>query len=87
MIEELSVPLRDVVNYEKQIDNDSDMYQKLLWAERQINSSLEEIQDMVHNLMLYYTITLYIALSHVTVNKHIIIDILLYVTCSKIVIC
>ena len=58
MIEELSVPLRDVVNYEEQVDNDSDMYEKLLWAERQINSSLEEIQDMVHNLMLYYTIAI-----------------------------
>ena len=49
MIEELSVPLRDVVKYEEHVDNDSDMYEKLLWAERQINSSLEEIQDMVHN--------------------------------------
>ena len=58
MIEELSAPLRDVVNYEEQVDNDSDMYEKLLWAERQINSSLEEIQDMVHNLMLYYTIAI-----------------------------
>ena len=58
VIEELSVPLRDVVNYEEQVDNDSDMYEKLLWAERQINSSLEEIQDMVHNLMLYYTIAI-----------------------------
>ena len=58
MIEELSVPLRDVVNYEEQVDNDSDMYEKLLWAERQINSSLEDIQDMVHNLMLYYTIAI-----------------------------
>ena len=86
MIEELSVPLRDVVNYEEHVNDDSDMYQKLLWAERQINSSLDEIQDMVHNLMLYCTIAIYIALSHVTVNKHIIIDIL-YVTCSKIVIC
>ena len=58
MIEELSVPLRDVVNYEEQVNDDSDMYEKLLWAERQINSSLEEIQDMVHNLMLYYTIAI-----------------------------
>ena len=62
MIEELSVPLRDVVNYEEQVDNDSDMYEKLLWAERQINSSLEEIQDMVHNLMLYYTIAIQLAI-------------------------
>ena len=86
MIEELSVPLRDVVNYEEHVNDDSDTYQRLLWAERQINSSLDEIQDMVHNLMLYYTIAIYIALLHVTVNNHIIIDIL-YVTCSKIVIC
>ena len=61
-MEELSVPLRDVVNYEEQVDNDSDMYEKLLWAERQINSSLEEIQDMVHNLMLYYTIAKQLAI-------------------------
>ena len=47
VIEELTVPLRDVMNYEAHISNDSDMYQKLMWAESQINSSLEEIQDMV----------------------------------------
>ena len=64
MIEELSVPLRDVVNYEEQVNDDSDMYEKLLWAERQINSSLEEIQDMVHNLMLYYTIASYTLYCH-----------------------
>ena len=47
VIEELTVPLRDVMNYEAHISNDSDIYQKLMWAESQINSSLEEIQDMV----------------------------------------
>ena len=47
VIEELTVPLRDVMNYEARNSNDSDMYQKLMWAESQINSSLEEIQDMV----------------------------------------
>ena len=47
VIEELTVPLRDVMNYEAHNSNDSDMYQKLMWAESQINSSLDEIQDMV----------------------------------------
>ena len=47
VIEELTVPLRDVMNYEAYISNDSDIYQKLIWAESQIISSLEEIQDMV----------------------------------------
>ena len=47
VIEELTVPLRGVMNYEAHISNDSDIYQKLMWAESQINSSLEEIQDMV----------------------------------------
>ena len=51
VIEELTVPLRDVMNYEAHISNDSDIYQKLMWAESQINSSLEEIQDMVCSYM------------------------------------
>ena len=47
VIEELTVPLRDVMNYEAGISTDSDIYQKLTWAESQINSSLAEIQDLV----------------------------------------
>ena len=47
VIEELTVPLRAVVNYEAHVGNDSDKHEKLLWAERQINTSLEEIQNMV----------------------------------------
>ena len=47
VIEDLIVPLRDVMNYEAGISTDSDIYQKLMWAESQINSSLAEIQDMV----------------------------------------
>lgn len=48
VIEELAVPLRAVLNYEAHVGNDSDKYQKLVWAERQINTSLEEIQNMVY---------------------------------------
>ena len=47
VIEELTVPLKDVLNYEAGISNDSNIYQRLMWAESQINSSLEEMQDMV----------------------------------------
>ena len=47
VIDELTVPLKDVLNYEAGISNNSDIYQRLMWAESQINSSLEEIQDMV----------------------------------------
>ena len=47
VIEELTVPLRDMVNYEAGISNHSDIHEKLMWAESQINSSLAEIQDMV----------------------------------------
>ena len=47
VIEELTVPLRDVMNYEGRNSNDSDMYRKLMLAESYINSSLDEIQDMV----------------------------------------
>ena len=55
VIEELTVPLRAVVNYEAHVGNDSDKYEKLLWAERQINTSLEEIQNMVHYYSTIYT--------------------------------
>ena len=47
VIDELTVPLKDVLNYEAGISNNSDIHQRLMWAESQINSSLEEIQDMV----------------------------------------
>ena len=53
VIEELTVPLRDVLNYEAHINSNSDKYRKLVWTERQINSSLEEIQNMVYSFRLY----------------------------------
>ena len=44
----LTAPLRDVVNYEaNHTSNDSYIYEKLSWAQEQINSSLEEMQNMV----------------------------------------
>ena len=41
------IPLRDVVNYEAHISNDSDVYNKLTWVQAQINTSLEEILNVV----------------------------------------
>ena len=46
----LTAPLRDVVNYEAQINNASDIYQKLTWVQEQINSSLRELHDMVSKI-------------------------------------
>ena len=47
ILNELTVPLRDVLNYEAHNINDSDPYEKLSWAQTQLNTSLEEIQDIV----------------------------------------
>ena len=33
VIEELSAPLRNVLNYEAHINDDSDIYRKLMWAQ------------------------------------------------------
>ena len=52
MLNELTTPLRDVVNYEGQIGNDTDIYQKLAWAQEQLNASVEEIQNTVGNIMI-----------------------------------
>ena len=46
ILNELAVPLRDVMNYEAHNSDDS-RYQKLIWAQAQLNSSLEEIQNIV----------------------------------------
>ena len=46
ILKELAVPLRDVMNYEAHNSDDS-RYQKLAWAQSQLNSSLEEIQNIV----------------------------------------
>ena len=47
MLKELTVPLRDIVNYEADISNVSDIYYKLARVQAQINTSLEDIQNMV----------------------------------------
>ena len=47
ILNELTVPLRDVLNYEAHNINDSDPYENLSWAQTQLNTSLEEIQDIV----------------------------------------
>ena len=48
LLKDVTVPLRDVVDYEAHISNDSDpMYQKLVYAQTQLNTSLENLQNMV----------------------------------------
>ena len=47
ILNELAVPLKDVANYEAHNINDSSTYQLLAWAQAQLNSSLEEIQNIV----------------------------------------
>ena len=48
LLKDVTVPLRDVVDYEAHISNDSHpMYQKLVYAQTQLNTSLEELQNMV----------------------------------------
>ena len=51
MLNELTTPLRDVVNYEGRIrnnnTNDLNLYQKAAWAWEQLNTSLEELQKIV----------------------------------------
>ena len=49
VLNELTTPLRDVVNYEGHTSNKSNIYQKLAWAQEQLNTSLEEIQNIVSN--------------------------------------
>ena len=53
VLKDLTVPLRDVVNYEVRIKNDSDpdTYQKATYAERQLNISLRALGKMVHKIM------------------------------------
>ena len=49
-LKELTIPLRDVVNYEAHIQNDSSdpgTYQLLMYAEGQLNTSLRELGNMV----------------------------------------
>ena len=53
VLKDLTVPLRDVVNYEARIKNDSDpdTYQKLIYAEGQLSISLRELGNMVSKIM------------------------------------
>ena len=53
VLKDLTVPLRDVVNYEARIKNDSDpdTYQKLIYAEGQLNISLRKLGNMVSKIM------------------------------------
>ena len=53
VLKDLTVPLRDVVNYEARIksDLDPDTYQKLIYAEGQLNISLRKLGNMVSKIM------------------------------------
>ena len=52
VLKDLTVPLRDVVNYEAHIksDLDPDTYQKLIDAEGQLNISLRKLGNMVSKI-------------------------------------
>ena len=43
VLHEITIPLRDVVNYEASINNGSDVYLKLSYVEKQINQSLRDM--------------------------------------------
>ena len=53
VLKDMTVPLRDVVNFEARIVNDSDpdTYQKATYAERQLNISLRALGKMVHKII------------------------------------
>ena len=53
VLKELTVSLRDVVNYKAHSSNDSDTYQKLIFVQRQLNTSLRKLGNMVSKLMSY----------------------------------
>ena len=47
-LKEVAVPLRDVMDYEANNNNDSDFtYQRLLYVQEQLNTSLEQLENMV----------------------------------------
>ena len=56
LLQDLTVPLRDVVNYEVRVKNDSDpdIYQKLIYAEGQLNISLRALGSMVCKILTGY---------------------------------
>ena len=51
VLKELTVPLRDVVNYEAHSSKDSDTYQKLIFVQRQLNTSLRELGNIVSKIL------------------------------------
>ena len=51
VLKELTVPLRDVVNYEAHSSKDSDTYQKLIFVQRQLNTSLMELGNIVSKIL------------------------------------
>ena len=55
LLQDLTVPLRDVVNYEVRIKNGSDPdIQKLIYAEGQLNISLRALGSMVCKILTGY---------------------------------
>ena len=56
-LNDVTVPLRDVVNYEAHVSNGSEFtYRKVVYVQRQLNISLEELHNMVNK---YYTQLIY----------------------------
>ena len=51
VLKELTVPLRDVVNYEAHSSKDSDTYRKLIFVQRQLNTSLMELGNIVSKIL------------------------------------
>ena len=94
VIEELTIPLRDILIYEAHVNSSSETYQELVGIQSQINSSLAEIQSMVHrphshqfyNSSMLYVLHYHMVHSVFTKCMHIIIDIV-YILCSRTVIC
>ena len=54
--QELTVPLRDIMNYEAHSSNDSDTYQKLIFVQRQLNTSLRELGNIVSKFCMITTL-------------------------------
>ena len=50
VLQELVTPLRDVENYEGNISSDSDIYRRLGLAWGQLNTSLDDILDIVSKI-------------------------------------
>ena len=50
MLRDLSVPLRDALNYVA-YTNDSDAYTKLIYAQEQLNGSIRELENVVSDIL------------------------------------